>query len=173
MTKKLIFLLIVLSMVGGSLWSAADVPTNIQVKLILKIISMDRNLDRYGDPVKIGVTSDALVTALNAEKAVTIKGKAFAVEKMGSPDDVAKYKVVWIGKDWAGKYSAVSDKANANQCLVFCESEEGVLNGGGAVSFKVVESSPKIVLNIENAKKQGTDFPADFLKITVVVGGLN
>ncbi len=152
--------------------NAVDVPFDIQAKLMLKIIQMDRNFARFGDPIKIGVSSDEMITALKGS-GLTVSGKACVVEKLVSPDDVAKYKVVYIGKTMAGSYAAVAGKAAAAQCLVFCEVEEGVISGGASVSFKVMGTSPKIVVNLENAKKQGTDFPADFLKVTVVVGGLN
>jgi hypothetical protein len=89
-----------------------------------------------------------------------------------SPEDIAKYKVIYIGKDWAGNYTAASEKAVENQCLMFCETEAGVMRGGGAISFKVVAERPKIVVNLKNSRNQGTEFPAIFLKSTVVVGGL-
>jgi hypothetical protein len=148
-----------------------EVPMDLQAKLMLKILSMDRNFNRFGDPVKIGVSSDEFILVLK-DMGLTLKGKEYVVEKLNTLDDIANYKVIYLGKNWEGQYAAASEQAAANECLVFCETEEGVLNGGGSVSFKVVETSPKIVVNIENARKQGSDFPAVFLKTTVVVGGL-
>lgn len=171
--KKIILLSVIALMLVSSQMYAADVPLGIQVKLMLKIVSMDRKFARFGDPVKIGVSSDEMVKELTALKGkFKIKKKDFVVEKMGSIDDIAKYKVVYFGKNWASQYADASAKAAGNQSLVFCQTEDGVLNGGAAVSFKVVGKSPKIVVNLENARKQGTDFPSGFLKITVVVGGL-
>ena len=168
MRNKLILLALSAALVVLSPYylTAQEVPLNLQVKLILKIVSMDRNFDRFGDPIKIGVTDDDMMKELGAIKGkLTIKGKDFSVEKMASPGDVANYKVIYVGKNWADKYTAASAKAAENQCLMFCQAEEGVMTGGGAVSFKVVEGKPKIVVNLENAKKQGTDFPAGFLKL--------
>jgi hypothetical protein len=153
---------------------AADVPAPMQVKLMLKILSMDRNFDRFGDPIKIGVSDDAILAELDKVKGkLKIKAKDFSVEKMGSPDDISNYKVIYVGKNWAANYAAASAKAKANQSLMFCESEDGVMSGGGAISFKVVDAKPKIIINLGNVKDQGTDFPAGFLKITVVVGSIN
>jgi hypothetical protein len=172
MRNRLVLLVIAL-LVVGTIISAQEVPINLQVKLMLKILSMDRNFSRFGDPIKIGVSSDEFLQELTAIKGkLTVKGKDFIVEKIASPDDVANYKVVYLGKNWAANYNAVSEKAVDNKCLVFCQEETGVTKGGGAVSFKVVDKQPKIVVNVVNAKNQGTDFPAGFLKITVVVGGL-
>jgi hypothetical protein len=148
---------------------AQDVPTNLQAKLMLKVLSMDRNFNRFGDPVKIGTSSDDFANELNGITGLKVKGKDFIAEKMNSLEDIGKYKVICVAKNWADNYNAASAIAIASKALVFCETEEGVLSGGGSVSFKVVEGRPKILVNLDNAKKQGTDFPADFLKITTVV----
>jgi hypothetical protein len=171
MRKTLILLLAVLWVFSSI--ATAEVPHNLQVKLILKILSMDRNFSRFGDPIKIGTSSDGFFKALSASGSLKIKGKGFTVEKMSSADDVGKYNIVYIGKEWASQYSAASGKAEASKTLMFCETEDGVLSGGGAISFKVVGGKPKIVINLGNVKAQGTDFPAGFLKITVVVGSMN
>ena len=171
--KNRLVLLVIALLVLGTIISAQDVPINLQVKLMLKILSMDRNFSRFGDPITIATSSDEFLEELTAIKGkLKVKGKDFMPEKIASVDDVANYKVVYLGKNWAANYKAVSEKASENQCLVFCEEEAGVTKGGGAVSFKVVDGRPKIVVNVVNARSQGTDFPAGFLKITVVVGGL-
>jgi hypothetical protein len=172
MKKKIILLWIILVLVSAYM-IAQDVPLNLQARLMLKVLSMDRNFSRYGDPIKIGVSSDKFLNELVACRGtLQVKGKDFAPEKITSLDDIAKYKVIYIGKDWAGNYAAASVKAVENKCLMFCETEAGVKSGGGAISFKVVEEKPKIVVNLKNSRYQGTEFPAIFLKNTVVVGGL-
>ena len=172
MKKKLLVLLIT-PMIISAFISAQDVPLNLQCKLMLKILSMDRNFTRFGDPIKIGVSSDKFLAELKASKGtLKVKGKDFQAEKMASLDDIDKYKVIYVGKDWASNYTVAAAKAVENKSLVFCETEAGVMSGGGSVSFKVVAGKPKIVVNLENARNQGTEFPANFLKITVVVGGL-
>jgi hypothetical protein len=170
MRNKIVLMVIVLAAFSAAAFSI-DVPHSLQAKLMLKIISFDRNFTRFGDPVKIGVSSDVFLEVLKGTK-LSIKGKGFVAEKINNVDEIANYKVIYVGKEWANQYIAASEKAAATKCLVFCETEDGVLNGGGSVSFKVVETSPKIVVNIANARKQGTDFPAVFLKSTIVVGGL-
>jgi hypothetical protein len=173
MKKRLILLVIVLMMV--SIYTIAqDVPLNLQARLMLKVLSMDRNFSRYGDPIKIGVSSEEFLNELAACKGtLQVKGKEFVAEKMVSLDDINKYKVIHIGKNWAHIYTQASRWAAENKCLMFCETESGVMSGGGAVSFKVVGEKPRIVVNLKNSRNQGTEFPAIFLKNTVVVGGLN
>ena len=172
MKKKVILVVIILALVSAYMF-AQDVPLNLQARLMLKVLSMDRNFSRYGDPIKIGVSSDKFLNELRACRgSLQVKGKDIVPEKMASLDDIAKYKVIFIGEEWAKSYTEASKKAVENKCLMFCETESGVLRGGGAISFKVVEEKPKIVVNLKNSRNQGTEFPAIFLKNTVVVGGL-
>jgi hypothetical protein len=172
MKKRLILLVTMLMMVSAYM-IAQDVPLNLQARLMLKVLSMDRNFSRYGDPIKIGVSSDKFLNELAVCKGtLQVKGKEFVPVKMASLDDIAKYKVIYIGEEWAKSYTAASEKAVENKCLMFCETESGVRRDGGAISFKVVEQKPKIVVNLKNSRNQGTEFPAIFLKNTVVVGGL-
>jgi len=171
--KKKAILLVTALMVLSAYMIAQDVPLNLQAKLLLKVLSMDRNFSRYGDPIKIGVSSDKFLNELvTLRGSLQVKEKEFVPEKMGSLDDIAKYKVIYIGEEWAGSYTLASEKAAENKCLMFCETESGVMNGGAAISFKVVEDKAKIVVNLKNSRNQGTEFPAVFLKSTVVVGGL-
>lgn len=154
--------------------NAQKVPLENQIKLMLKIISMDRKIARYGNPIKIGTSSNDFLKELNKFKeTLRIKGIEFSGEMMSSPEDISKFKVVYIGENWTTKNSAISAKAIENQCLVFCQDEELVHNSGGAISFIIIDGKPKIVLNLENVKKQGSDFPAGFLKITMVLGSLD
>ena len=171
MKSKIVFMVLVLFLFS-SMAVAQAVPASAQVKLMLKIASMDRNFGRFGDPVKIGVSSDAMLGELKPLAGVKLKGKGFVAEKMSSLDDIANYKVVYIDKNWKNNYAAAAEKATTNQTLIFAADSDYVESGGGAVSFKVVGGKIKIVLNVGNAKKQGSDFPANFLKVTVVVGGL-
>ena len=170
--RSKLFLLLLVTALLSTYAVPQDVPANLQAKLMLKILSMDRNFGRFGDPVKIGTSSEDFAKELNGLPGLKVKGKDFVAEKMASLDDIGKYKVVYVGKNWANNYGAAAAKAIASKALMFCETEDGILSGGGSVSFKVVEGKPKIVVNLGNAIKQGTDFPADFLKITVVVGSL-
>lgn len=171
MRTKVVFILAVL-LVMSSMVYAQDVPLKNQVMLSLKIISMDRNFGRYGDPVKIGVSSDKVLSEFKAAASLKVKGKSFAVEKMSSLDDLGNYKVVYIDDNWKNNYGAAAEKAAANQTLIFTSDVDFVESGGGSVAYKVVGGKARIVLNLPNAKNQGADFPANFLKITVVVGGL-
>lgn len=172
--RKVLILVSLALLLFSAMVHAQAVPLDLQVTLILKIVSMDRNFDRFGNPIKIGVSSDAVLAQFKAQEGkMKVKANDFVVEKMSSLDDIAKYKVVYVDSNWSSNYGPVTEKANGNQTLVFCAEEEYVATGGASVSFKVVGGKPKIVINIQNAKNQGSDFPANFLQITYVVGGVN
>ncbi len=153
--------------------AAQEVPFELQVKLILKILEFDRNFDRYGDPIKVGVTSDEVLRGFNAQReTLTIKGRKFMAEMMSSLADVGKYKVVYVDKNWKSDYKAASAKAAENKALMFAREEDAVVSGGAAISFRTVEGKPKIVMAVGAAKNQGADFPANFLQVTIVIGGM-
>lgn len=172
-TGALIFLIGFMLIVYGSPAFGQELPVSMQAKLMLKIAAMDRNTGRYGDPVKIGVTTDEMLLELNALSETRINGRSFDAEKMNSTDDVEGFKLLYIGANWKDDYQEVSSMAERNQNLIFAAEEEYCVRMGAGVAFKMVDGKPKIVVNLDAVKKQGADFPANFLKVTVVVGGLN
>jgi len=168
MKRKLFIAIALLLMMTGSIYSQ-DVPAMLQVRLILKILSMDNNIERFGGTIKIGVSSDAALSAFQGASDMKVSAKSFSVSMMSSPADIGQYGVVYIDKNWAGNYSACAQKAAASKALMICNEEEAIQGNLGAVAFKVVDGKPKIFINIDNAKKQGSDFPANFLKMAVLV----
>ena len=58
MMKRNVFIFVFLLVVtGNTLVFSQNVHNAVQADLILKIIKLDRNFDRFGDPIKIGITS--------------------------------------------------------------------------------------------------------------------
>jgi hypothetical protein len=127
MKNKIMLSVIIFVVLMAAQVYAVDVPFDIQAKLMLKIISMDRNVARFGDPIKIGVSSDDMLSALKAA-GLTIGGKSYSAEKLASPDDAAKYKVVYVGKGMAANYNAIAAKAAGNACFLKVTLVVGGLN---------------------------------------------
>lgn len=172
MKQFMVISFILLAFVSSRI-QAQSVPLDLQTKFILKIVSEDKNFARYGSPIKIGVSSDEALKAFKAsEGTLQIKGTSYVTEKMSGPDAVGNYKIVHIGPEWAAQYSAIAEKCKAGQIPMFCSEEAPVASNGGAVGFKIMDGKPKIVVNLGNAKDQGCDFNAGFLKITMVVGNI-
>ena len=166
--KRILTITLVLLFMAGSLFSQ-DVPAMLQVRLILKILSMDNNIDRFGGTIKIGVSSDLILNAFKSASDMKVKGKAFTVSKMASPGEIGNFGVVYVDSNWSGNYGAAASKAVSSKALMFCNDESGIKSNLGAIAFKVIDGKPKIMVNIDNAKKQGSDFPANFLKMAVLV----
>lgn len=166
--KKIIIITIFLLFIGGSIYSQ-DVPAKLQVRLVLKILSMDNNIDRFGGTIKIGVSSDLFLNAFKSASDMKVKGKSFTVAMMSSPADIGKFNVIYVDENWSGNYGTAAQKAAASKTLMFAGEESGVKGNLGAVAFKVIDGKPKILVNIDNAKKQGSEFPANFLKMAVLV----
>ena len=164
-----LMVLSVLLLLGGL--GAQDVPMALQVKLVLKVTSMDTNFARFGNPVPIGVSSDEALAAFTAvQSAIQMKGVPYTVEKMAAPGDVGRYKVVFVDKNWQSQYQAATQVAQANGVLCFGSEEAFVAAGGGGLAFKLVGTAPKIVANMGNLKAMGSEFPATAAKLFETVG---
>jgi len=170
MKKYYILILFFLTLFTFTLKSS-DIDFRIQSKLLLKIISYDKNYKRFGNPIKIGVSSKEMFEALKAN-AIIVKDRHFTVGLMKSIDSLKNYKVVYIDNNWKDKYKEVSKLANSNSCLIFCNDENFVESEGASVTFVSIKNKLKILVNLENSKKQGSNFSPIFLKITVIVGGI-
>ena len=148
----------------------SEVPVALQTKLALKILTFDKNFSRYQDPIKIGVTSDELFNGFKSlEGTIKVKGRYFTVVKIDSPSKIGGISVLYVGNNWKSNYKKVSSAVKGKNILVFAEDEECVKKGVAGVGFKVVGGKPKILINIDAAKSQGTEFPATLLKIAFIV----
>ncbi|MCP5051648.1 MAG: YfiR family protein [bacterium] len=173
--KRLTLVLVVcmLAMImGKGVMYSKDVNADLQSKLILKMIAYDRNLARFGDPIKIGVSSKAMLDALQKNGQAPIKGKKLSVAMLGSVGDIGNFGIIYADKNWKKDYGAACAAAIDKKILMFCNSYEAVENNQAGIAFRVVGNKPKIVLNIGVSKNQGTDFPSNLLKLTLVVGNL-
>jgi hypothetical protein len=138
--------------------------------ILLKIISLDENLKRFGEPIKIGVVSDKIFRQLKAlEEKIKIKGKHFKTEKINSLKTVAGCKIIYITKEMARNRFNEIEKLVEDDCFIFCEDEESILFGHGAVLLKVVDKFTHVVVNLDNVRRQGASFPEEELDLVLTV----
>jgi hypothetical protein len=165
--RYLIFLTVLLFGIENAY---SQVPIEVQATIALKILSYDSNFGRFGAVIKIGVSSKDLLDVFKkiVTAQPTLKDKKLDVELMSSPADVSKFKVVFIGDNWSDKYSAIGPVATSKKILAISSSEDG-LKKGMAVSFKLVDSKPKILLSKGAVKNQGSSFSADLLSLAELV----
>jgi hypothetical protein len=167
--KLLIFLFILFNICTASIFSQT-VHETIQAQLILKIITFDRNFQRFSDPIKIGITSKKLLKAMQKHSDITVKGKFIKIEELENPDNIPQYNIIYIDRGWEDQYGQIAAKASENKILVFCSSFQAVEKGYGGISFRAYQGKPKIVINLTAVREQGSNFPADLLKISFLVG---
>ncbi len=166
--RKKLFTAIVLTCFSLVIFS--QVPVELQAKLALKILTFDKNFQRYGNPIKIGVTSDSLYSAFKVlEGRMKVKGRDFIVGKLSSLSDISNYNVIYIGTNWKSKYAEAGAKAEEAKALAFGEDEECVKSGAAGVGFKVIGGKPKIIINVTSSKAQGSNFPATLLKMAIIL----
>ncbi len=170
--KRILITLIFIFIISLSLSGSKQISIETQSKLLVKIITYDKAIDRYGEPIIIGVSSFKMKKALNMLH-IKIKGKKFIVKKMNSTEDIKKYKVVYIDYNWQDKYEKIGKIIKKHPCLIFCNDSDLVEAGVGAVSFKTIKDRAKIIVNLGNAKSQGARFVPAFLRITIIIGRVN
>lgn len=157
---------------GGMSLEAQMVQRDIQAQIMLKIVSLDRNFERYGETIRIGVTSEPMLSALKRFSSQTIKGRSFTVSLLTQLEEVGNFSIVYIDKNWKGNYSSVLEIAAAKKILMFVGEPEAVERGEGGIGFKTLLGNPKIAMNLEVVKQQGANFPANFLQMTLMTGNI-
>jgi uncharacterized protein DUF4154 len=172
MKKYAIIFIVFFAILCKGVMFSQFVAEDAQAKLMLKIILYDRNFSRFGDVVKIGVSSKTMLKVLNRYKDKTIRGKTLEIGLMQSADDVEKYGVIYIDRNWKNRYDACKAKAKEKKVLMFCGSYKAVEKDQAGIAFRIIQNKIKIVLNLKVVKDMGTDFPSDLLKLSLVVGNL-
>lgn len=144
-------------------------PVEKQMLLMLKLVTYDRNFERYGDPVKIGVTTGEAAEILKKHRHIRLKGKKFVFRKIDKIDQVKNYHLVYMGKNWRSRYRKAADTAKKSKTLLVCQEVEALTNGG-SVSFTLSASGQiQMWVNLPNAIQQGVDFSSDFLTLCWIV----
>lgn len=173
--KKISFVLcltVLLLGVGNQVLLCQYASEDAQAKLILKILPYDRNFNRFGDTVKIGVSSKHMLKALKDQKKTSLRGKKLEVGLMESLEDIPAYGIVFIDRNWSANYDAAKTIAVEKKILMFCGSYQAVEKGNAAIAFRIIQRKMKIVLNLGITKEMGTDFPSNLLKLSMLVGNL-
>lgn len=173
--KKKVFTLclsIILFGLGHQFLLSQYASEDAQAKLILKILLYDRNFNRFGDTVKIGVSSKHMLKALTDQNKSTLRGKNLEFGLLESLDDIAGYGTVFIDRNWSSNFEAAKAIAVEKKILMFCGSYQAVEKGNAAIAFRIIQRKMKIVLNLAVTKEMGTDFPSNLLKLSMLVGNL-
>ena len=174
---------------GVSFASSAGpiVPFDVQVPLVLKALTYDRNLKtRAGDNVRIGVVSPAKAGREPAEDLLasvghlpdrTVSGMPVTFKEILTTDDLGLDQALRGGR-WAAVYIMPGFRAEeiavirrvcaARQVLGVAAEVEDVERG---IAFGVGSAAgrPQIVVNVASAKASGTDFDLALLRLARLV----
>jgi hypothetical protein len=166
--------------------SAAMVPFDVQVPLVLKALTYDRNLkSRAGDQVRIAVVVPSrgrgaaadLSASLAALPERTVNGMPVVFKEVPFTDQASLDQALAQGR-WAAAYVMPGfGQEELAQIRRVCESrrvlavaaladevEQGLAFGIGAQGGK-----PQLVVNLPTARACGTDFDLALLRLAKVI----
>lgn len=164
----------------------APVPINLQVPILFKILSLDKNLTRRaGDQITVGVIFDSRDKQSGRERTEfkeavgdgkKLAGKDLMVREFdlatgGSLSDFAGKNSVSILYATIGTEKAADEivKVARDQKITTSTSNLSLVEKGLSVSFEVDENKPRIVINHEASKEEGCSFSAQVLKVARIV----
>lgn len=164
-----------------------DVPMEIQYNIMLKVLSYDKNLSRFGtDEIRIGVfyqsgfkasatARDELSESVSKSKIKDIDKRKISVFYSNldyeSPSAFIKDKkisVIYFLPLRAVSIENILSETKKIKILSFSAVKDYIAEGV-AISFALKSSKPEILVNLKAAKAEGTDFSSQLLKIVTVI----
>ena len=162
--------------------------TGIQIKLMVKVMSMDKNfhLKENRNKVRIGILFSGISrTSVNVKDEVlyNIKKTHLIIHNNDIEFvllDLNKYdntEGMIIKNDLDGLFITPLRGYDINIITQICRNEKVVsftnekkfLDNGVSVTFDRMENKTKIFINIDSAKAEGVNFSSNLLKITEIV----
>lgn len=162
MLKKIFIFILVLTFTCTSVNSfSREIKEEALAKLIIKIISYDKNFSRFGNPIKIGTTSNKLAITFSKIKPLKIKNINCTVKKVTTTNFKGVNILIVDSKDFSDEMKKYAEE---NKILVFGDKVEDIKKGA-SFTFFLNEGKPKIAASLDNIKAQGSKYPANFLNI--------
>ncbi len=163
-----------------------EVPMSIQVALLSKILSFDRNLERQDGAIVVGVVYQRRVRAsvLAKESVISLVGRETRATG-GVPirclpidlTDVASLDSAIVENDIDVLYITPLRAVNL-QSITAISRKRGVLTSTGvteyvpkgvAVGFGAEQERPRILVNLPAAKAEGADLSSGLLKLVQLI----
>ena len=162
------------------------VPVNLQVTLLLKVLTYDRNLSRVGDTLTIGVLVDpddpvsvaaaeqvtAILAAASDKRVKSLSIRVARIElRANAPVDerIAESgaNVLYLTPGLQTRLEAVVQISQA-QGLVSLTGVPDFVTQGVAVGIGVRQDKPEILINLPSARLEGSRFDASLLRLSRV-----
>ncbi|MCP4220642.1 MAG: YfiR family protein [bacterium] len=148
---------------------AVETADTLLAKILLKLVSFDKNLKRFGDKIVIGVTDDGILTGLRKMAGTKILGKDFEAKKLVLADEVAGCNAVFIGRALKSEFAGIVKTCKDKKILSFCTNRD-YLKKGFAVALEIEDGKPTIWMNLLNAGGNGSKISLDSLELVIVKG---
>ncbi len=160
---------------------AAEVPVGTQVELLAKILSYDRNLESRVDGAlrvmvleRVGSTStglDSQLEAMGKEMGYPVQISHVELqdaESLAKACDSGEPDIALV-TDGLGQSVAMVASVLANRDVVSVSLDPDDVKSGIVIGFDLIESRPKILINLPQARKQNVDFSASLLTLAQVI----
>jgi len=185
--KQVIVLLILLATSVGRLAAQEmAVPTSLQLSLFLKILTYERNLKkRADDEVVAGIIyqgklrkslrarNELMDSARRASSLeiddIPVRCVSIDIDVENVAEAVSKHGVdiLYVAPLRAVEIGAIGKICSKNHIISLTGVPEYV-ESGLAVGIGLEDGSPKILINLKSAKKEGADFDSELLNLSHV-----
>ena len=165
-------------------------PEEFQVPIFLKTLTYDRSLGaKIRDTIQIGVlyfpddaqskkNKDAIIENLKLNKDKTVNGLPFSFMEIEfsakkSLDDVIKAKkinVLYIAYDHSNVLNDIFQITRTKKILTVTGQVDYVKKGV-SLGLGLEKGKPQILVNLDSARAEGSDFNASLLKLCKIVVG--
>jgi hypothetical protein len=164
------------------------VPPKIQIPILLKVLTYDRNFEKkVGDKLVIGILYDSqdddskkvkgeVSDALDSLSEMTVKGISFFyVEIEYNLEDSLRnlvksnqIDVLYIAPGGIWSLKSIVQISQEYKILTITGAPDYVKKGI-SVGIGLKEKKPEIWINLSSAKAEGSDFPANLLKLCKII----
>jgi len=164
---------------------SVQVPFGVQADLIAKVASFDRNFAARSGARALVLVMQMPNDAESAAAALELKSALSRVPTVGdrpheeqivtysSPAALAelvkvrKACIVYFGPGFAKELSVIRS-SSSNTSLLTVGATPDYVEAGIVLGFDLVSGRPKLLINLEQARKQQVDFPASVLRLMKV-----
>ena len=164
------------------------IPVNLQIPLILKILTYDRELLQKSkseltigilysaaDPASVQAKDDvSRILQQLADKTVRqLAIRAVAIEYKGPADlqaavSASRIGVLYVTPGSAGQIDQIL-RVSHSQRITTATGVPDFVQSGVAVGIGVRQDKPQILINLASAKSEGSEFDASLLRIATVL----
>ena len=162
------------------------VPVELQATLLMKMAAYDRNLaKRAGDRVRVllvGNPRDPSSMPFIRQMSEALAG-IDSIDRLPHDEEIFEYKspddlvlkcragrvaIVYFGPGFRSETDAIARALESFSILTAAAAPDDVRRGI-MLGFDLVASKPKLVVNLNQARKQNIDFRSDVLKLVRIV----